>query len=139
VSRMFDGRRTRKLAQVIPIRRLAQRLAAVGWFPYKSPRFRGGCTVLSHECGFFLVTSAVERGALIVVAQSQARWDASVHALRGHTRKLTLSSVQNIALTPNNLLLRWLTGRVIWAENENSVCRAGQSIVVGPGRRNTDP
>ncbi len=106
--------KTRKLAEVIPIQRLAQRLAAVEWFPYKSPRFRGGCTVSSQEYGFFLVTSAIERGALIVVARSQARWEASVPALRGYRRKLTLSSVQNVALTPNNLKYQDIKPRKAW-------------------------
>jgi hypothetical protein len=30
-------------------------------------------------------------------------WERSVPALRGYARKLTLSSVQNPALTPNNV------------------------------------
>lgn len=99
-------RKTCKLAEVIPIEHLSQRLAVVEWFPYKSPRYPHGCTVPSQKYGFFLVESAINRGALIVLARGKVRWEESVPALRDYRRKLTLSSVQNVALTPNNLMYR---------------------------------
>jgi hypothetical protein len=95
--------KTRKLAEAIPIEDLSQRLAVVEWFPYKSRRYRRSCTVPSQEYGFFLVESTISRGALIVLSRGRRDWEKSVPALRGYQRKLTLSSVQNVALTPNNL------------------------------------
>jgi hypothetical protein len=96
-------RKTRKLAEAIPLGHLVHRLAVVEWFPYKSVRYGPGCKVQSQEYGFSLVANAIARGALIVIARGVARWQNSVPALRGYSRLLTLSSTQNIALTPNNM------------------------------------
>lgn len=106
--------KTRKLAEAVPLELLAHRLAVVEWFPYKSPKYRRGCRVRSQEYGFSLVASAVERGALIVVARSVALWEASVPALRRYRRKLTLSSTQNVVLTPNNLKSDGRKGPKAW-------------------------
>lgn len=106
----------RKLAETVPIERLAQRLAVVEWFPYKSPRFRVGCTVQSQQYGYFLVASAIDCGALIVASRSQSLWEKSVPALRQYKRKLTLSSVQNVALTPNNLKFQDVKSHKAWSQ-----------------------
>jgi len=98
--------KTKKLAEVVPLEHLAERLAVVEWFPYKSRRYRSGCAVRSQEYGFSLVSSAIERGALIVISRSRALWESSVPSLRSYQRQLTLASVQNIALTPNNVKYR---------------------------------
>ena len=95
--------KTRKLAEVIPLEHLAQRLAVIEWFPYKSSRFKDGCTVPSQEYSFSLVSAAINRGALIVISRSRALWERSVPALRSYPRTLTLSSAQNVTLSPNNL------------------------------------
>ena len=106
--------KTRRLAEVVPIQSLSHRLAAVEWFPYKSARFRRGCIVPSQAYGFSLVNNAIERGALIVVSRSVSLWENSVPALRRYPRKLTLSSVQNVALTPNNLMIHGEKGPHCW-------------------------
>ena len=95
--------KTKKLAEVIPLEHLAKRLAVIEWFPYKSSRFKGGCTVPSQEYSFSLVSAAIERRALIVISRSRALWESSVPALRSYPRTLTLSSAQNVTLSPNNL------------------------------------
>jgi hypothetical protein len=95
--------KTKKLAEVIPLQELGQRLAVVEWFPYKSQKYKGGCDVPSQKYGFSLVSAAIDRGALIVISRSVSSWENSVPALRNYSRKLTLSSVQNVALTSNNL------------------------------------
>lgn len=96
-------RKTKKLEEAIPLEHLAQRLAVIEWFPYKSRRYKIGCTVPSQEYGFSLVSSAIDRGALIVLSRSRELWERSIPALRSYPRKLTLSSVPNVALSPNNL------------------------------------
>ena len=99
--------KTKRLAEeVIPLSALAQRLAVVEWFPYKSTKHNSGsCRVLSQDYGFSLVAFAMERGALVVIARSVPSWESSVPALQNYPRKLTLSSSQNVALTPNNVKL----------------------------------
>ena len=57
----------------------------------------------SQNYGFSLVESAIARGALIILSRSVRLWEKSVPALQGYERKLTLSSVQNVALSRNNL------------------------------------
>ena len=100
-------KKTRMLAQVIPLSTLAQRLAVVEWFPYKSTQHkqRGGCTVQSQGYGFSLVASAMERGALVVIARRVTAWERSVSALQNYPKKLTLSNPWNVVLTPNNMML----------------------------------
>jgi len=95
--------KTRKLAEAIPLRHLGQRLAVIEWFPYKSRRYKGGCTVPSQEYSLSLVSAALARGARIVISRSRALWERSIPDLQRYPRKLTLSSVQNVALSPNNL------------------------------------
>lgn len=95
--------KTKKLAERIPLESLAQHLAVIEWFPYKSTRYKLGCTVPSQAYGFALVAAAMHRGALIVISRSIGLWESAVPALKSYPRKLTLSSVQNVALTPNNL------------------------------------
>ena len=97
--------KTKELAEVIPLPILAQRLAVVEWFPYKSTKHKHGCRVRSQAYGFSLVASALERGALVVIARSVRLWEGSVPALQYYPRKLTLSSNQNVVLTRNNVLL----------------------------------
>jgi hypothetical protein len=98
--------KTRRLTDKVPSERLASTLAVIEWFPYKSTKFKAGCTVPSQEYSFWLLRAAMKRRALIVVSRGLRAWQASVPELRNYTRKLTLSSVQNIALSPNNLKLR---------------------------------
>ena len=98
-------KRTRRLAEVIPLPILAQRLAAVELFPYKSTKYRRGCRVRSQDYGFSLVASAMEREALVVIARGVRSWEGSVPALQYYPRKLTLSAKQNVFLTRNNVLL----------------------------------
>ena len=97
--------KTKELAEVIPLPILAQRLAVVEWFPYKSTKHKHGCRVRSLAYGFSLVASAMERGALVVIARSVRFWEGSVPALQYYPRKLTLSSKENVVLTRNNVLL----------------------------------
>ena len=97
--------KTKELAEVIPLPILAQRLAVVEWFPYKSTKHKHGCRVRSQAYGFSLVASAMERGALVVIARSVRFWEGSVPALQYYPRKLTLSSKENVVLTRNNVLL----------------------------------
>ncbi len=113
-GRWWTGK-TRKLAEVVPLKRLAERLAVVEWFPYKSPRYRLGCTVRSQEYGFSLVSDAMRRGALIVISRSHALWRKSVPALQDYRRQLTLASVQNVALTPNNLKYKGVKSPEAWS------------------------
>jgi hypothetical protein len=47
----------------------------------------------------------MERGAMIVIARGAKLWQEALPALRTYPHKLTLSSNQNVALTPENLLL----------------------------------
>lgn len=93
---------------------IAQRLAVVEWFPYKSPRFKGGCRVSSQEYGFWLVRQAIDRGALIVISRAVKLWEKSVPELQSYRRKLTLSSTQNVSLTPNNLKLNGIKDPDAW-------------------------
>jgi hypothetical protein len=106
---------TRKVADRVPLEVLAKKLAAIEWFPYKSESFKRGCAVGSQAYSFALVSAAIERGAIIVVSRSVAQWEKSVPSLRTYPRKLTLSSVQNTALTPNNLLLNGAKSPAAWA------------------------
>ena len=82
---------------------MAKRLVVVEWFPYKSTRYKAGCLVRSQAYGFFLVSAAIQRGALIVISRRVAQWEQSVPELRLYRRTLTLSSPQYIGLTPNNM------------------------------------
>ena len=75
-------KRTRRLTEIISLDQLSQRLAVVEWFPYRSPRFRRGCSVASQGYGFFLVSEAIDRGALIIVSRSLDLWEDSVPLLR---------------------------------------------------------
>ncbi len=107
--------KTSMLAEVIPLSTLAQRLAVVEWFPYKSTQHKSGsCRVLSQVYGFSLVASAMERGALVVIARSVALWERSVPALQNYPRKLTLSSRRNVVLTPNNMVLNGEKAPAAW-------------------------
>jgi len=67
--------RTKKLAEAVGYERLAKQLAVVEWFPYKSTRFKPGCRVDSQQYGLFLVSSAIRRGALIVISRRAAWWE----------------------------------------------------------------
>ena len=87
----------------------------VEWFPYKSAKFKLACRVQSQEYGFALVRAALARGALLVIARGMKLWEESVPAIRTYPRKLTLSSVQNVALTPNNLKLQGRKSKRAWA------------------------
>lgn len=95
--------KTKELDDLVGFGRLTQNLAVVEWFPYRSRRFGGNCHVESQNYGFSLVESAIARGALIILSRSVRLWEKSVPALQGYERKLTLSSVQNVALSRNNL------------------------------------
>jgi hypothetical protein len=97
------------------LKQLAHRLAVVEWFPYKSAKFKLACRVQSQEYGFALVRAALARGALLVIARGMKLWEESVPAIRTYPRKLTLSSVQNVALTPNNLKLQGRKSKRAWA------------------------
>lgn len=107
--------KTRQLAREVPLRVLAQMMAIVEWFPYRSARFKPGCRVPSQAYGFALVSAAIARKALIVVSRSVSLWQESVPGLAGYPRQLTLSSAQNVALTPNNLLLEGHKQERAWA------------------------
>lgn len=107
-------KKTKELAKAIPLATLAQRLAVVEWFPYKSTKYKRGCRVNSQAYGFALVEAAITRGALIVVSRSIDLWEESVPALRTHPRKLTLSSRQNVSLTPNNLKMDGQKTQAAW-------------------------
>lgn len=106
--------KTKKLAEVVGLETLGRRLAVVEWFPYKSQGFKPGCTVPSQEYAFALVAAAVKRGALIVISRSVALWEESVPALQNYPRRLTLSSTQNVAITPNNVLLNGQKSSATW-------------------------
>lgn len=97
--------KTKELRRAVRMEVLARRLAVVEWFPYKSKRYRE-CQVASQKYGFWLVEQAVERGALIIVSRRLRQWELAVPALQSYDRKITLSSVQNITLSANNLLHR---------------------------------
>ncbi|MDZ4821488.1 MAG: hypothetical protein SGJ20_21205 [Planctomycetota bacterium] len=100
---LWWSKKLNKLLDVVGFERLSRKLAVIEWFPYKSPRFKHGCQVPSQEYGFWLVRSAIERGALIIVSRAILKWEESVPELRSYAKKLTLSSTQNVAVTPNNL------------------------------------
>lgn len=104
----------RQLTERLPVEQVAQRLAVVEWFPYKSARFKRGCRVASQEYGFWLVRRAIDRGALIVVSRAVRLWEKSVPELQSYARKLTLSSTQNVAVTPNNLKINGVKCPKAW-------------------------
>jgi hypothetical protein len=105
---------TELLAEKGQFERLAHKLAVIEWFPYKSSRFRGNCSVPSQQYGFSLVGSAMARGALVIVSRSVALWEKSVPALQGYERKLTLSSVQNVVLSRNNVKFNGVRSARAW-------------------------
>ena len=107
--------KVRKLIDEVGPECVAERVAVVEWFPYKSTKYRRGCVVSSQRYGFGLVSSAIARDALIVISRSVALWESSVPSLRSYPRKLTLSSNQNVALSPNNLKHRDRKTAVAWS------------------------
>ena len=106
--------KTKHLAQSVSWERLSQNMAVVEWFPYRSTKFKHGCEVPSQQYSFNLVQSAMKRGALVVIARSVRLWENSVPGLREYSAKLTLSSVQNTSLTPNNLKLGGEKSTAAW-------------------------
>jgi hypothetical protein len=106
--------KTRAMAAEIGLSKLAKNLAIVEWFPYHSNRFKRGCRVASQVYGFSLVSAAIDRKAIIVVARGQKLWEESVPALRTYPRVLALSSVQNTAITPANLKLKGIKTDAAW-------------------------
>lgn len=98
-------KKLRKIKEKVPCEILAKRLAVIEWFPYKSTRFKHGKRVDSQDYSFYLVRNAIARGSLIILSRSRKLWEYSVPELSNYRRLLTLSSVQNVSLTPGNLLL----------------------------------
>lgn len=107
-------RKLGKMQAEIPCEALAKRLAVIEWFPYKSTRFKPGKGVDSQDYSFSLVREAISRKALIILSRSRKLWEKSVPELSGYRRLLTLSSVQNVSLTPGNLLLAGQKSPAAW-------------------------
>lgn len=100
--------KTKVLRNEVPLKVLSKNIAVVEWFPYKSDKFKypgKRKRVASQEYSFNLVSEAMDRGALIIISRSVKLWEESVPELQNYNRKLTLSSAQNVVITPNNLLL----------------------------------
>lgn len=84
---------------------VAQRLACVEWFTYKSTSFKAGCRVPSQRYGHALVADALERGALVVPLRARKVWEQSVPAIANQAHDISTASQQSVYLSPGNLKL----------------------------------
>lgn len=101
-GRNWWDRRLRRVLEIVPRERLAERLLCIEYFPYHSVRFGARLRVPSQEYGFYLARRAVRRGAVVIIMRSQRLWHAAVPELESYELAFRLRSVQNIAVTPNN-------------------------------------
>lgn len=101
-GRNWWDRRLRRVLELAPRQRVAQRLLCIEYFPYHSVRFGARLRVPSQEYGFYLARQAVRRGAVVVIMRSHRLWHAAVPELDSYERAFSLRSVQNISVTPNN-------------------------------------
>jgi len=97
-------RRLGKLIEATSLETVAQRVACVEWFTYKSTSFKP-CRVPSQQYGFRLVEEALRRGAFVIPLRSYKLWRAAVPAIDDQPDLITTSSTQNVYLTSRNLKL----------------------------------
>lgn len=96
--------RLRLLIDATSLETVAEKVACVEWFTYKSTSFKP-CQVPSQAYGFSLVQAALDRGAIVIPLRSYALWQKAVPTIADQPELVTTSSTQNVYLTPRNLKL----------------------------------
>jgi hypothetical protein len=97
ILKRFDGIRLEVLSNIF----------SVELHPYKSVKYE----VLTKSEGSFpsslysndLVSMAISRGALVLIARAKEQWFDAVPELRTYSRVIYLSSSQNSVISPNNV------------------------------------
>lgn len=101
-GREWWSKRLRVLIARFDVHTVANRIAVVEWFPYRSQKFKRCAPVPSQDYSFHLVRRAMDRDAIIVLARRRKLWCESISEPASYSRLMTLSSPQAVYITPRN-------------------------------------
>ena len=84
-------------------RTLANKLFCVEYFPYNSEKFPGDkyCSI-ADEYSKWLINSALDRGAFVIIMRCNRRWRARIPRLEGYETCVMLKSCQNVSISKGN-------------------------------------
>jgi hypothetical protein len=95
--------RLKEPIQIAGLKKVANRICCIEWFPYHSQKFAQPKTILeSQEYSFNLVRQSIDNQAIIILMRNQKLWFQSMPELAGYKFLFHLNSPQNVAISKNN-------------------------------------
>ncbi len=95
-------KKLKPLLNLYEVKRIANELCVIEYFPYASQRFGCNISIPSQRYSFSLVHEAMRRNALIIQMRSRRLWHNAVPGLGSYQHYYKLNSPQNTVISENN-------------------------------------
>jgi hypothetical protein len=93
--------RLKYLIQETSVKKIAQTVACIEYFPYHSEKFGFKLAIPSQDYSFHLVQQAIKKGTLIVVMRSIGKWWPKIREVDCN-KLIRLNSDQSTVVSPGN-------------------------------------
>lgn len=96
------SRKMKPLIQVFSLKKVANGICNIEYFPYHSENFGVNISIPSQTYSFYLVQQAMKRNALIIQMRSRRVWQVANPEMNSYRHYFVLKNPQNPVISENN-------------------------------------